>query len=78
MMATEQIPTLRTVGVLAAALGQPVHRVEYVLRTRPHIRPSARAGRLRLFDREALAQLRYELNRMDARRADAGKGRADE
>ena len=68
-MISECGPQLRTPGVLAADLGEPLHRVLYVLRTRHHIRPSARAGRLRLYDREALAMIRRELNAIDARRA---------
>lgn len=64
------IPKLWTPGVLASKLGEPLHRVQYILRTRPHIRPSARAGQLRLYDREALALIRHELKAMNARRAD--------
>lgn len=67
-MPTTTEPTLRTLGVLATDLGEPEHRVRYVLATRRHIRPVARAGRLRLFDREAVAQIRHELNAIDARR----------
>jgi len=66
-------PRLRTPGVLAELLDVPLHRVDYVLRTRPHIRPVALAGRLRLFDNDALAMLRHELNSMDARRAEGGR-----
>lgn len=65
-MAAEPVPRLRTPGVLAEELGQPLHRVLYVLRTRTHIRPSARAGRLRLYDREAMALIRHEMDVMDA------------
>jgi hypothetical protein len=60
--------------VLAADLGEPLHRIEYLLRTRAHIRPAATAGRLRLYDRDALAMLRHELNAIDARQA-KGVGR---
>ena len=73
-MAVRREPTLRTPGVLAADLGEPLHRVLYVLRTRPHIRPAARAGRLRLYDRDAAALIRHELNAMDARRTDREGG----
>lgn len=69
-MASQPTPRLRTPGVLASDLGEPLHRVQYVLRTRRHIRPAARAGRLRLFDRAAVALIRHELNAMDARRDD--------
>lgn len=62
------VPKLRTPGVLATDLGEPLHRVLYVLRTRAHIQPSAQAGRLRLYDREAVAMLRQELSAIDARR----------
>lgn len=69
-------PKLRTPGVLAADLGEPLHRVLYVLRTRSHIRPAARAGRLRLYERSALAQIRHELNAIDARQDRGGGGAA--
>ncbi len=72
-MTTETIPRLRTPGVMAADLGQPLHRVLYVLRTRRHIKPAARAGRLRLYDLEAQALVRHELNAIDARQL-SGEG----
>ena len=48
-------------------MGAKLHRVQYVLRTRQHIQPAARAGNLRLFDRRAVAMVRHELNAIDAR-----------
>jgi len=71
VMATQPIPNLRTPGVIAHELGEPLHRVLYVLRTRSFIAPSARAGRLRLYDRQAVAMIRHTLNAIDARRAAA-------
>ncbi len=68
-MPTMTTPRLRTPGVLAELLGVPLHRVDYILRTRRHIRPTARAGRLRLYDYTALAMLRHELNAIDSHRA---------
>jgi hypothetical protein len=62
-------PNLRTPGKIAAELGVPLHRVLYILKTRVHIRPSARAGILRLFDRLAVAQVRHEINAIDAQRS---------
>ena len=59
---------LITVGVIAVELRQPLHRILHVLRTRSHIRPAAIAGTLRLFDREAVAMVRHELNAIDAKR----------
>jgi hypothetical protein len=54
--------------VIARRLGVPLPRVLYVLQTRPHIRPVARAGIFRLYDRRAVTQVRHELNAIDARR----------
>ena len=72
-MSSEQaIPKLITVGVMAAELSVPLHRVLHVLSTRRHIRPSALAGRVRLYDTAALARVRYELNAIDARCAVGG------
>jgi hypothetical protein len=62
-------PALPTPGRIAADLGVPLHRVLHILSTRPHIRPSARAGTLRLYDHQAIAQIRHELNAQDARRS---------
>ncbi len=73
-MTDRPVARLRTPGVLAADLEVPLHRVLYILQTRDHIKPSARAGRLRLYDREALALIRHELNAIDARREGGGDG----
>lgn len=51
-------PVLITAGVIASELGQPIHRVVRVLATRPWIKPAALAGRIRLFDRRAVEQVR--------------------
>ena len=68
-MGTDQsIPKLITSGVIAAELRTPLHRVLRVLGTRPHIRPSALAGNLRLYDKRTVAMVRHELNAIDARR----------
>ena len=61
------IPSLLTPGRLADELGAPLSRVLYVLATRRHITPAARAGTLRLYHRNAVA-VRHELNAIDARR----------
>jgi hypothetical protein len=62
-------PRLITPGIIAAELGEPLHRVLRVLATRPHIRPAARAGTLRLYDCRAVAMVRHELHAIDARRS---------
>jgi len=71
-MRTSAVPSLLTPGRIAERLGVPLPKVLYVLSTRPHIQPSARAGVLRLFDERAVAKVRHELNAIDARRG--GKG----
>ena len=72
MKPTKSIPKLITAGVIARQLDEPLHRVLNVLRTRPYIRPLARGGTLRLYDRRAVAMVRHELNAIDARRHRAG------
>ncbi len=73
-MTNSSLPRLRTPGVIAHELGESLGRVQYVLRTRSHIHPTALAGRLRLYDRGAVAQVRHELNAIDARRGVKGVG----
>ena len=63
------IARMLTPGIIAREVGQPLARVLYVLRTRSHIRATARAGTLRLYDRQAVAQVRHECNAIDARRS---------
>ena len=65
----DQVPTLITVGVIAEAVGVAPDRVRHILRTHEHIRPAAYAAHMRLFTSEAIAQVRYEINVMDAKRA---------
>ena len=64
------IARMLTPGIIAREIGQPLSRVLYVLRTRQHIHATARAGTLRLYDRQAVAQVRHELNAIDARRSE--------
>jgi hypothetical protein len=52
-----------TVGEIARRLGQPVHRIEYVLRSR-QIRPTGRAGNSRVYSEEQVAQIEAELASM--------------
>ena len=66
------LPRLATPTEVARVLGVPLHRVLYVLRSRPHILPRAIAGVARCFDDAAIARVRYELNGIDARRGVKG------
>jgi len=68
-------PKLLTPGRIAEVLGAPLGRVTYVLATRRHILPAARAGNFRLYNREGLMQIQHELHTIDARRGGkAGDG----
>jgi hypothetical protein len=60
------IPQLRTPGVIAAELDAPLSRVLYILRKR-QIKPIGRAGVLRLYDRAAVETVRDALREMDQR-----------
>lgn len=72
-MVRSQPVKLITVGVIAAELSEPLHRILHVLRTREHIQPAATAGTLRLFDRQAVAMVRHELNAIDAKHSKRGE-----
>ena len=67
------VPRLATIGEVAKLLQVPLHRVEYVLRSRPHITPRATAGGARCFDDQAIAEIRHELNRIDAYRLERSR-----
>jgi hypothetical protein len=58
-------PTMATIGEIARRLGEPVHRIEYVIRAR-HIRPTGWAGNARVFPDEAVEAIAMELQRIDA------------
>lgn len=53
-----------TVGTIAERLREPIHRVEYVIRTRD-IRPEAWAGNCRVFSEASVARIAAELQRID-------------
>lgn len=59
--------TLLTVGEIARRLGQELHRVEYVIRSR-NIRPAGWAGHARVFRDADLARIAAELRRIDGER----------
>ena len=58
---------LWTVGTLARRYGEPLHRVEYVIKTRG-IRPCGRAGNARVFSEEDAARIGDELRRISAQK----------
>jgi hypothetical protein len=56
-------PPMPTIGEIARRLGQPIHRIEYVIRTR-HIRPCGWAGTARVFPEDAVQIITGELQRI--------------
>jgi hypothetical protein len=64
---SDTVPRLATVGLIVERLNVPLHQVQHVLRTRPHIRPLARAGITRLYSHIAIEQVRIELEAIQAR-----------
>lgn len=59
--------TLLTVGEIARRLGQPLHRVEYLIRSR-NIRPAGWAGHARVFRDADLGRIASELRRISENR----------
>ena len=59
------VPHLLTVGEIARRLGVPLHRVEYVLRTRGQVRPLGRAGHARVYSESDVRFIASELRRID-------------
>jgi hypothetical protein len=64
---SEHLEPLPTVGEIARRLGQPVHRVEYVLRSR-RIRPAGKAGNCRVFAEPDVERVRAALAGMERRK----------
>jgi len=62
--------TFYSVGDVASKLGVPTHRVQYTI-GRSGIQATARGGRARLFDDEAVAKIEAELKRTAARVAES-------
>jgi hypothetical protein len=62
-------PAALTVGEIGRRLNKPVHRIEYVLRSR-NIRPASIAGNARVFSETDVQYIRSELRRIDEERGD--------
>lgn len=56
-----------TVGEIARRHGVPVHRVEYVIRSR-HIQPIGKAGNSLIYSNEAVERIASHLHRIDEER----------
>jgi hypothetical protein len=65
---TERL-TLPTVGEIARRLGQPIHRIEYIIRSR-RIEPCGRAGNSRVFSEDSVAAIAAALAAIDHPKGD--------
>ena len=72
-MPSLQTTAALTVGKIARRLGQPVWRIEYLIRTH-HLKPVSRAGNARVFAESDVDRVARELRRIDARREGVGRG----
>jgi hypothetical protein len=61
------VPAAPTIGEIARRLGEPVHRIEYVVRSRD-IQPASWAGNARIFSEADVDFIRSELRRIDEER----------
>ena len=61
----QPVQPLPTVGEIARRLGEPIHRIEYVLRTRA-ITPLGLAGNSRVYAEDTVERVAEELRRIDA------------
>jgi hypothetical protein len=61
--------TYASVGEIARRTGYPLHRVEYVIRSR-RIEPTGRAGNVRVFTDAEVDRIASELRRIDAEKGD--------
>jgi len=62
---TESPPSLLTTGVIATRLKVPVHRIEYVVRTR-NIEPCSKAGSAYVFTEDDVERIARILHQIDS------------
>ncbi len=58
-------PAMPSIGEIARRLGEPIHRVDYVIRAR-RIQPCGWAGNARVFPEDAVESIACELQRINA------------
>jgi len=64
---TDRVPVALTVGEIARRLGVPIHRVEYMIRSR-NLAPVSRAGNCRVFAEADVTFIGAQIRRIDAER----------
>lgn len=61
------VPRLLTVGQIVDRLNEPLHRVEYVIKTR-EVKPSGMAGHARVFEEHQVEEIASALRDIDLQR----------
>ncbi len=64
---SDKLRIILTVGQIARRLNEPLHRIEYAIKSR-NIQPVAIAGNARVFESEDLDRISAALREMDSRR----------
>ena len=62
-MSAESTPIVPTPGEISRRLGVPVHRIDYIIRTR-NIRPAGRAGNAYFYEEAGVEKIASELLRI--------------
>ncbi len=65
---TTAVPAQPTVGEIARRTGYPVHKIEYVIRSR-NLQPATVAGNARVFSETDVEFIAHELHRIEAEKA---------
>lgn len=63
--------TICTIGQIAHRLNEPIHRIEYAIKTRG-IEPTAIAGNARIFQEEDIERVATALRDIDSKRREGG------
>jgi DNA-binding transcriptional MerR regulator len=66
---SEKLSSALTVGEIARLTNEPIHRIEYLIRSR-NIQPVQRAGNLRVFSADDLAILKKEIKQINLRKGE--------
>ena len=66
-------PLAPTVGEIARRLGEPIWRIEYLIRSRD-IKPITRAGNARVFSEADVNRIGEELSRIDSEKGETSHG----
>ena len=69
LLMSSSVNVVPTIGAIANRLGEPVHRIEYIIKTRS-IQPVGRAGNCRVFSEDDVAFIAAEIRRIDSEKGE--------